>query len=374
MRDRVTSKNLKILIVCPSQSFTSVDQKAISDALYLRDIGGNPTLYCLKDSFIEREAESLSLTRILFRGVKSPRLLHISYFLDIRKVLKEDDWDVVHCYHRSSLWSLCLWLFYKSKTALFFSFNEFFTRSAPVFWAPFLLKRVDGVFTFGETVSQKFHQHFQYPLRKIFNTGSGVELGMPINQRLEHFTIGAFLNDESEIDNYRTLLFSLSGIKESLTESEIRINIKTFKPIKDFYLYSEVKKYSDSLGLTDSINYIDCSNDQFFRSINFFVSFAFHEPVNCHEIKALKTGLKVVAPRTAFRAEMCECSNIKALETYYFQDARAFKEAVLKLVEDQTEQEVQFEQNQELEAYIDIIHSQYELAFEARGRLGAIRS
>jgi hypothetical protein len=374
MRDKVTSKNLKILIVCPSQTFASVDQKAITDALYLRDIGGNPTLYCLKDSFIEREAENLSLTRILFRGVKSKRLLNISYFLDIRKVLKEDKWDVVHCYHRSSLWALCIWLFYKSETALFFSFNEFFKRNIPLFWAPFLLRRVDAVFTFGETVSKKFHQHFQYPIRKIINSGSGIEFGIPSNVKLDNLCIGAFLNDESEMDNFRTLLFSLSGIKESLDETEIKVIINTFKPIKDFYLYSEIKKYSDSLGLTDSIEYIEGSSDRFYKSINLFVSFSFHEPVNCQEIKALAIGLNVVAPRTAFRAEMTDRLNIKSLKTYYFQDARAFKEAVLTLLGNNLGEPVVFEQNQELETYVDIIHSQYEIAFEARGRLGALKT
>jgi hypothetical protein len=374
MRDKVTTKNLKILIVCPSQTFTSIDQKAISDALYLRDIGGNPTLYCLKDSFIEREAEHLSLTRILFRGVKSKKLLNISYFLDIRKVLNEDNWDVVHCYHRSSLWALCLWLFYKSQTALFFSFNEFFKKNMPFFWAPFLLRRVDGVFTFGETVSQKFHQHFQYPIRKIINSGSGIELGIPTDIKLEYLSIGAFLNDESEMDNFRTLLFSLSGVYESLGGKEIKIIINTFKPIKDFYLYSEIKKFSDSLGLTDSIEYIEGPSDQFFKLINLFVSFSFHEPVNCQEIKALSIGLNVVAPRTAFRAEMTDRLGIKSLKTYYFQDARAFKEAVLSLISRDVREPVIFEQNQDLESYVEIIHSQYEIAFEARRRLGAPRA
>ena len=125
MKERVHVNDLTTLFICPSTEWRTLERKAIADCLYLRDSGGNPILFCVKGSYVDREADKKDLPRIYYTGQKLDRLFDLRYIRDMSKILKENRSDIVHCYNLDFIWGLCFVLLSNPKVPLLLTFNHF---------------------------------------------------------------------------------------------------------------------------------------------------------------------------------------------------------------------------------------------------------
>jgi glycosyltransferase involved in cell wall biosynthesis len=372
MRDRVRSKNLKILLICPSNEYLSIHRKALKDCQYLRDIGGNPTLYCLKDSYVDKEANKHALPRLLFRGLAHSRFFKLSYFLDIRKVLKEDDWDIVHCYDFSFLWGVAFWLFGKTKIPLFLTSNQYLLGRNTNPFSHLLLRRVDSFFSFTNTSKNQTKFHFDLASKKMKMVGVGVEDYGSKQHKSEIHKIGCFIDKEDDFDNVRTLISAMTYF----SKQSLQLNIYTHKEIKDYYRYTEIKKYIEEIGASSILKFIINENSkESLEEIDLFVNISFSEPICDYEIQSLLRGIPTISPRTASRQEIIlEFPGI--LKTYYFQDARELRLCISSYLEHlETERSLLISYRdkllaqQGLEVYAQEIQSSYEWAVAMRMRL-----
>ncbi len=139
MKDRVRVSDLTTLFICPSLEWRTLERKAISDCLYMRDCGGNPILFCIKGSMVDLEAERLDLQRIYYTGQQLNRFFDFRYVRDMKKFLKENRFDIVHCYSLDFIWGVCFILMSNPKVPLLLTFNHFLkTHKSPSGSAGFL--------------------------------------------------------------------------------------------------------------------------------------------------------------------------------------------------------------------------------------------
>ncbi len=375
MRDKITLTNLKVLIVCPSYELNTTTRKALDDCQYLRDIGGNPTLYCFKDSLVEKEAERLALPRTFYRGLDRKKLNFLSYFLDIRKVLK-DEWDVVHCYDLKFLWPLSFWLFYRLRLPLFFTFHEYSKNSLFGELQKILLKRVDNIFVFSEQTKSYFLDQFSYPQRRMKNSGFGIEKFNIDEKPTSVFYISTVLSNPQQIDNLRALLLSIISLKEQDEFKDIRLRVHSVKKIKDFYAYTEIKPLLESEALKDSIEISqECSRAKVLMDTNVFLSLSFDEPISDFEIACLEAHIQCIVPRTATRKEELKKYLGSEAQTYYFQDSRAIREGIEKSFRRSLDrkQQISIDSGHDFESYSEMIHSTYIKSVSKRLRLDSLR-
>ncbi|MEX1098926.1 MAG: glycosyltransferase family 4 protein, partial [Bacteriovoracaceae bacterium] len=142
MRERVHVNDLTTLFICPSRDWKTLERKAIADCVYLRDSGGNPVLFCVKNSMLDQEAEKHDLPRIYYTGQKLKRLFDLRYVRDMRKILRENRFDIVHCYNLDFIWGLCFVLLSNRKIPLLLTFNHFLDYTQKSLWQRWLFSRV----------------------------------------------------------------------------------------------------------------------------------------------------------------------------------------------------------------------------------------
>ena len=110
MKEKILFSDLNTLYICPSQSWGTLERKALADCLIHRDMGGNPHLFCLKDSKLNEEAIKWDIKTINYTGKKVNQLIDFRYFLDLRKLFKSINFDLVHCYNLGFIWEVCFLL------------------------------------------------------------------------------------------------------------------------------------------------------------------------------------------------------------------------------------------------------------------------
>jgi hypothetical protein len=376
MRDKVRLEDLKILLICPSANYLSIHRKVIKDCQYFRDIGGNPTLYCLKDSEIDKEASKYALPRLLFSGLVNSRFIKLSYFLDIRKTLREGDWDIVHCYDLTFLWAASFWLFRKVNTALFVTTNQYFSGKSTNPLSRFLLKRVDFLLTFSRISIEQTRAYFDLPLKKMQMIGLGIEDYNTEKSANYKQVIGCFLDTEKDFDNLKALISALSA----LNTQKLKLNIYTHKVIKDYYRYSEVQRYINQIGAIQLVEFkLNENTKECLAEVELFVNISISEPLCDYEIQALLGGTPTISPRSASRQEiLLEFPEI--IKTYYLQDSRELRLSISSYLDLGYDQKVHLYsykekllEQQGLESYAQKIQNSYEWAVAKRKRLSDSR-
>ena len=147
MSDKIILQDFTVLAVCPSEKWSTIERRTIFDCTYLRNIGGNPVLLCFKGSQIDIEAEKEAIPKIYIKRHKLTPYKDFNFIIDFKNLLKENRYDIVHCYGLSSMWISSFLMKSNQMTPLFFTFNQNVNSIYHHMLAKWLLKRVDNVFT-----------------------------------------------------------------------------------------------------------------------------------------------------------------------------------------------------------------------------------
>ena len=383
MRDQVNTKNLKILIICPGTGYSTLERKSIADCQYLRDIGGSPILYCIKDSLIDKSADKLSLPRIYFKGQHNDRFFMLKFMFDIRNIIRTEEFDLVHCYQFKSLWAASISLLRFPKIPLFITVNDFLNKPITDLVRKWLFKRVDTVLTFSESTRIIAKSSLPISPRKIKNIGVGVENYYQYqNHENSERVIGSIITSESEFDNLRTIIFTLKPLKEQVKDLNLSIKLIVFcaKPVKDYYGYSQIDKYIQELGVQNDIIFATLNDvGSALKNMDLFISTSFYEPFSDIEITGILSSLPLVIPRTAARQNILNKYQ-EITKSFYFQDARELRKHILDILINQTSYLSKLEEVFEdiskhhgFEHYVKCIHREYEKAVQKRIRYSTLK-
>lgn len=384
MRERVRANDLSILFICPSDEWGTLERRVINDCHYLRDIGGSPVLYCIKGSPIDKAAQKFSLPRQFYKGKRVNKIFDLTYFIDLRRVLNENKFDLIHCFSMDYVWTVCFLLMTKPQLPLILTFNRFLKKSYNSFVEKWLLKRVDLIMTFSGSIRSVVLSSLPVNGRKVHVVGAGVEVYSKPKQpsHNEGKVIACFLTNKTQIENLNAFLYLVKPLTSSLSEKDPKLKFMIFsdRTIEEMINKPELEKLINELEIKDSVHLVETEGaTDAIKKMDIYISLAFNEPFSDLEVMANLFKKPVIAPRTASRRQMFnKLPDIG--ETFYFQDARELRDKVTGILNDENRYINALNDNFErlnkahgLDNYVEKVYEQYTRLYSQRLRFASVK-
>lgn len=151
------TRRVSVIHVITSKAWGGLELYTVSLAKKLIDSGVKTAIYCLANTKVEREAKKLGIP--VFYGIKQARI-SVKDILQLRHVLRQEHFDVVHAHTRQDVWLVSLATrFFGKKIPLIFSLY----MSAPPKKDPLhrlIYSKVDVVTSSSETLNQQIKKNF----------------------------------------------------------------------------------------------------------------------------------------------------------------------------------------------------------------------
>lgn len=305
--EKINLVDFKFLLICPSDKWSSLERRAVFDAIYLRNIGASPTLLCYKKSQVAIEAEKQAIPVTYIKRKKNAPLRGWTFFLHLRQVIAENEFDVVHCYHIFTLWSVCFILKRDILIPVFFTFNQTIQRVYHKFYQRWLLKRVDNVFALSQETKDIFIESFYISPKKVCNIGFGLDVLKKERDQKDFYKLGCVVDNKRELKRIKYIVKVFRFLKNQLGEKYSNLSFYIFlgprvfqqEAAKNTLTELDYEFYEGDImlyGLED--RYED------FKQLDLLLGVAFDELVNDYEIISLINDVPVLFPRTAARQSL----------------------------------------------------------------------
>lgn len=384
MKEKVLFSDLKTLYICPSENWGTLERKALSDCLIQRDFGGNPHLFCLKDSKLDKEAIKWDIQTINYTGKKVNRVLDFRYLIDLYKLFKSYSFDVVHCYNLHFLWEVCFLLKTKQSIPLLFTFNDYLDKPQNTYLQNWLFKRVDQLLVFSHTLKDTAQETLPVSNRRIKISGNGVEVVKKSEDKVERVkNLNCMVTSPADLEQVKTLIFAMKSLIPSFEDRDIKLNLNVYSMthIEKFPEYEKTIALGHDNHIADNIHFHKIASDtDVFKNADVFIGTAFNEPFNDYEMTAMISKIPVLLPRTASRQYILNHYQWTG-ESYYYADSREAKSKLLKiLLNDQVylneleSQHQAFLDNHGIDAYVSRLIGFYEKNYSKRVKLGKLIS
>jgi glycosyltransferase involved in cell wall biosynthesis len=380
MRERIKVTDLTTLFVCPSDNFGTLERRAIADSVFFRDIGGNSIIFCLKDSYIDHEAKLQDIPTIYYTGKKVNKFFDLSYLLDMRKILIENRFDIIHCYNLNYVWNICFLLMANPKVPLFLTFNSFIEKAYKNIIQKWLFRRIDHVITFCRATREIAQEYLPVSSRKIKIAGGGVEVGKK-TEELEGSTraIGAFIHKGGKYyQKIETILYTITPLLKAVEDLSLNLEFRFYceKDWNELKRFPDIQEKIEELGVGDRVFFDTVHKRELaIQKLDIFVGTDFDEPFNDLEVMALLYFIPVVIPRTASRQGLLLDSKFIG-ESYHRFDARELKDKLLKILVNEQVYLTEIQEYHEklsnlhgMDAYSERIMGFYERNFAKRLRV-----
>lgn len=377
MREKVILQDFSVLLLCPSHKWSTIERRVLFDSTFLRNMGCNPVILCFKGSQIDIEAESEDIPRVYISS-KMSLYLGGQFLLELKKLISEQRFDIVHCYGLFPLWISAIVLGVQQETPLFLTYNQNSSKLPTKVLSNWLLKRVDYIFTFSKEVEEFVKENFPIPPKKLRNLGAGIEVHSDHEPNTDKTIIGCVINNLSEL---RTLHFPIKTFR--LLKMA---NPEKFEEVELYlFLGPRLYKQESAKNVLTELDYEFYKGDihllslqgkeALLKDVDIFFGMAFDEPLNDFEVASLLYKIPVLFPRTAMRQNLLQ--NYGQIgESYFKGDAREARGKLLKLLENTDSYRKRLNQfsteisaDHGLESYADKFQNFYELAFAKRLRL-----
>ena len=379
IREKVILKDFTVLLVCPSLKWSTLERRVLFDSVFLRNLGCNPVVLCVKGSQIDIEMEAEDISRVYLNN-KINYYFGAPFLLELRKLILENRFDLIHCYSLSSTWFSAIVLGTRHEVPLFLTYNQNFSNAPSSIFAKWLLRRVDYIFTLSGEVEDFVKENFPIPAKKVRTLGVGVEVNTKkISLKNKKTTkIGCVVDSLSggndlhfPIKAFRLLKNSSEGIWDSI-ELNLFLGPKIYESEKGKEALAELDHefYKGDLHLIHKRG-----NLAKIKELDIFFGTAFNEPVNDYEIAALLHGVPVLFPRTAMRQSILHVYTGVG-ESYFQDDHREVRVKLLKMLSDLTGYRKNLKKvisdislNHGLDFYADEFQKFYEMAYLKRLRI-----
>lgn len=382
MRDKIRVNDLKILFVCPTENWGTLERRVISDCHYLRDIGGSPMLYCIKGSQIDKEAQKYSLPRYFFKGKKVNKIFDLRYYLDLKSLIKEYKFDLIHCYNLAYTRTICFLLMARPLYPLCLTFNSYLKKEFDNYFDKWLLKRIDLVMTFSDNLKEILISNTAITSKKIYVVGAGLDQNIKQENMDEIKTIGTFISNKEQAARIPDLLHSISGVNGRLGNNNKKAHFFVFTE-RDTDLVPEADenhKLVSELGINSYVDFVEVdSPSQALKKIDLYVSLCFDEPFSDIEVMSLLNKKAIVIPRTASRSLMLNRFSNVGL-SYQQCDSRELRESILEIISNQGKYKGSLDTNfnalkevHGLESYVEKVYDHYIKLYSQRARFASLK-
>lgn len=339
MRERVTVSDLTTLFVCPSRRWGTIERRAIADSVFFRDLGGNSIIFCVKDSYIDFEAQLQDISTIYYTGSKVNEFFDLSYLIDIRNLLNERRFDIIHCYELSYVWKISFFLMSNPQIPLFLSFNSFLNKSYKNFVQRWLFKRIDNVITYSNATKEIVVDYLPISSRKIKIAGAGVEvLNKKEPKESAQRLVGCFINkSKNTLKKLSPILYSINPLLQDTRKIDLDLKFIFYSEDnwKELSQFSKIESIINELGISEWVSFeVSHKREHAIQKLDVFIGTEFEEPFNDFEVMALLCSIPVVIPRTASRQELLT-SKLFIGESYHRYDSREIKDKVLKILKNE---------------------------------------
>lgn len=334
MREKILLKDFNVLLICTSTKWSTVERRAINDSIFLRDAGCNPTLICLAGSQLDKEAEKEDIERLYFSKSKINKLLNYNLFFELKKIVNDHKFDIIHTYSLDSTWLVSLLMKKNLKIPLFFTCNENIKSFYNHYFAKWLLRRVDHIFTLSEEVKFFIEETFSISQKKVKNLGSGIEVTRNKVLKTDEVRIGCIINNLTELNRLKFIVKVFRVLKTHSKKELGNLKLHIFLGPR-IYQKDRTKRVLTEIDNEfyegDIFLYSLDTKSSELKKLNLFVSLAFDEPLNDFEVISLLNEIPVLFPRTAMRQNLI--SKYRWIGESYFQgDIREAKTKIEKIL------------------------------------------
>jgi glycosyltransferase involved in cell wall biosynthesis len=382
----------KAIYICPSNLWGARERTVLRDALISKDMGLEPLIYCLKDSYLDLEAKQSNLEVIHHYGKIQTRFIKWYKLFGLGKIVREEDVALVHCYHLNFLWPLSFFLKSRPEIPLFFTTHKEISKSYREFYHKALLSRVDHFFVSSAGLVSNLMVHMDIPPRKIQVLGFGNEVieisrteASKVKKDLsfdkEVWTLGTFLSSHhTSPENVLPLIYAVMGFNQKKQDESARLILICDRNWNEVLIYQELIRLIKDLGSEDDVYfYSGVSLGTFQKSIDIWLSAETSENLEDLAIGAVFQGTPVLVPRTSSSKELFGKWGEVGL-TYKAGDARDLRDQLCLMVEKNRRfirqiakiTEELMESNH-FEHYKERLHDTYHNIFAARQRVSRRR-
>lgn len=334
MREKIILQDFNVLLICTSKKWSTVERRAISDAIFLRNSGSNPTMLCLKNSQVDKEADKEDIPRIYITPKKIPLLFMFDSYFDFKRILNQGDCDIVHTYSIKHIWPLSLILKSNIKTPLLCTHNEHIKDSHFNIFSRWLLRRVDHILTLSDEIKDLTRETFLINPKKVLNLGSGIDTVRSTREVVDKKIIGCVINNINELHKLKSVVKTFRVLKSHHNGDLGQLMLSIFLGPR-VYQKDKAKRVLTELDYEfyegDILLYSLESKAQELKNLDVFLSLAFDEPLNDFEIMALMNETPVLFPRSATRQDLLFKYRWIG-ESYYAQDTREAKTKLEKIL------------------------------------------
>lgn len=374
MREKIILQDFTVLLVCHSQKWSTIERRALFDSTFFRNIGCNPVILCFKGSQLDREADEEDIPRV-YMNSKVSFSLSFQFLMELRRLILEQRFDIVHCYSLTSLWFSALILGQQQQTPLFLTFGQNTHKLPHYLIAKWLLKRVDYIFTFSKEVEDYVKETFPIPAKKARCLGVGVEITRRSKKLRDTKVIGVVINNMTELEQLDFPIRALRLLQSNISENNDGLELHLFLGprvyqqdlARDILTTLDYEFYKGDIHLSELKG-----KENFLREVDLFFGTAFDEPINDYEISSLLYKIPVLFPRTAMRQNLLQ-SYPGIGESYIAGDLREVRSKLLKMLSSQKQYEKKLgvfnsliRETHGLEIYAERLQNFYELAFAKR--------
>ncbi|MAX66497.1 MAG: glycosyltransferase [Bacteriovoracaceae bacterium] len=375
MREKIILQDFTVLLVCTSQKWSTVERRVLFDSTFLRNIGCNPIIFCQKGSQLDKAAESEDIPRFYIKKKKLDFYLGIQFLFELRSLIQEKRFDIVHCYTLSSAWVTSFILQWDQKIPFFFTLNQNVNSFYQNLFAKWLLRRVDYIFTLSDEIKEFVEETFPVHSRKIVTLGGGLEVLKKAARKEEVQTLGCIINDLNELKRLRYVIRTFRVLKKSHADTLGALELNIFLGPR-IYQKDRFKKF-----LTE-FDYEFYEGDIFLlsleeksyllKNLDVFWGTAFDEPLNDYEIVCIMNEIPVLFPRTSMRQNLLFRLPWVG-ESYYQGDIREAKTKLEKIINNYNvyrsslaDSSEKIQQYHGLDYYAEQLQRFYEKAFSKR--------
>lgn len=335
VREKVILQDFKVLLICTSRKWSTIERRILFDCIFLRDIGCNPIVFCLKNSQLDKECEKEDIERIYISKFRFNLSFDIIFFRELSKHIKQNDYDIVHCYSLMATWMSSFLLKRHPQTPLLFTLNQHVNSIYHNFIAKWLLKRVDYIFTLSDEIQEFVGETFDIQTYKIKNLGGGIELSLRQLDKEKPEKIGCVINNMAELARLKYVVKVFRVLKSHNSEKYQELSLSLFLGPR-VYQKDRAKKVLKELDYEfyegDIFLYQLENKMEQFRDIDLLIGLAFDEPLNDFEIISLINGRPVLFPRTAMRQSLLFKYRWVG-ESYFENDIREARTKLTKILD-----------------------------------------
>lgn len=318
LKDNTQFINTKSIIICPSIGWGSLERRVLKDSLYQRDLGVTPTIYCFEKSVLSSFAVENNIRVIYSQNKKINKLLDLKYLFELRKIFKEENYNFVHCFNTRYVWMVALALKSYKSIPLFLTVNKRVNFSFRGIFYKWLLRRVDRVFTFSQTMIEIVPTFLDVPKRKVKFSGLGIGENSILKESKKAIVV--IINSE-QVNRLEELIIN---ILPTLSKYDLKLMVYYDRSVEFKSRVNKIKDIIISLGVGEIVGLRKfVSEDNCFKKNRIFINLSTKEAITDYELSALIRNNLVLSARSLSRTNINRIF-FGALQTYKLKDSRSF--------------------------------------------------